>query len=484
MQRSLRARILISLTGVMLIGFAALTIFAGRQMSAGTINDFKEGVVQQAQLIARGLKGSVEHLVEGETSPVFLEELIQDYAGQFNISVALLRGNGNDWLGEPVPSTIAPAITPEVIAAIDGQTIDYTRTDPAGQQTVYTATPIYEDGRLLGVVHIAAPLSGAQSLVLQRWLMLIAGLLILAGISVGVSLWLSASLTRPLAQLQHSALQVAQGDFSQRLPENREDEIGQLAGAFNHMAGQVEAMIEEQRTFAGNASHELRTPLTTIRLRSEALRDGVLDERTARQYIVEIDDETVRLGNLVEDLILISRLDSGRFEAGKEEIDTARFVRWLAQEFAPSLAEKQLHFELILPDDLPPIRAGLIHIQVVFRNILANAIKFTPAGGSISWIVAANHDHFHSTITDTGRGIAPEDLVHLFKRFYRVDQAHTREIPGVGLGLSMVKMIVEFYGGTIEIDSPGVDEGTMVIVQWPYNMPANNHPGPVAEIQD
>ncbi len=391
---SLRARILIALTGLILIGFAALTAFAGQQLSAGTTTDFKERMIEQAQLIARGLKDSVEHLAEGEGNPAAMEEALKEYGNQFGIEVTLLQGNGRSWIGTRFSSTLPPENAPEVATARSGQTGENTRPDAAGQQTIYTAAPIYEDGDILAIIHLATPLTGAQSLIWQRWSILIGGVLILAGLAVAVSLWLSASLTRPLAQLQDSAMQISQGDFSQRLPEDRQDEIGQLATTFNHMSGQVEAMIEEQRTFAGNASHELRTPLTTIRLRSEALRDGVVDEETSRQYIIEIDDEVTRLSGLVEDLILISRLDSGRLQAGHEEIDPIRFVRRLAQEFDPLLTEKQLELDLTLPDHLPAIQASLSHLQVVFRNILTNTIKYSPPNGHISWLVSNQNGLF------------------------------------------------------------------------------------------
>lgn len=465
---SLRTRILLAFTGLILIGFAALTAFAGQQLFAGTTTDFKERMTEQAKLIARGLKDPVEHLAEGKESAADLEEALQEYADQFGIEVSLLQENGRFWLGDPVSSTLSPENAPEVIAALKGKTGENTRQAPSGQQTLYTAAPIEEDDEIIGIIHLASPLTGAQSLIWQRWSFLIGGVLILALLAMGVSLWLSASLTRPLSQLHDSARQIGQGDFSQRLPEDRQDEIGQLAAAFNQMSGQVEAMIEEQRTFAGNASHELRTPLTTIRLRSEALRDGVLDEETSRQYIVEIDDEVARLGRLVEDLILISRLDSGRLQAGREEIDPIRFLHHLAQEFDALLTAKQLRLDLTIPDDLPAIQASLSHLHVVFRNILTNTIKYTPPNGRISWLVSHQKGYFHSSITDTGQGIAPEDLPHLFERFYRADKAHSREIPGVGLGLSLVKMIVEFYGGRIEISSPGIGQGTTVIVQWPF----------------
>jgi signal transduction histidine kinase len=233
------------------------------------------------------------------------------------------------------------------------------------------------------------------------------------------------------------------------------------------MAGQVEAMIEEQRAFAANASHELRTPLTNIRLRSEALRDGHLDPETAQEYAVEIDDEVQRLGNLVQDLLLLSRLDSGRLEAGREQIDTIRLARQLMAEIAPQAEIHNITSQLVAPPMLPLVTAGQAHLIIVFRNLLNNALKFTPDGGMITWKIEETADTLRHTITDTGQGISAEDLTHIFDRFYRAEKSRSRTVPGIGLGLSLVRMIVQFYGGSIRVDSPGVGQGTAVTVNWP-----------------
>jgi signal transduction histidine kinase len=262
-------------------------------------------------------------------------------------------------------------------------------------------------------------------------------------------------------------MQMAQGNFSQRLPDMRRDEFGEVANAFNYMAGQVEAMIEEQRAFASNASHELRTPLTTIRLRSEALRDGELDQATAQQYLVEIDEEVRRLGDLVQDLMMLSRLDAGRLEAGRERIDPIRLARQLLAEIAPQAESRRITLQLDAPQALPPVTAGQAHLMIVFRNLLNNALKYTPDGGSITWQIRETGDAIQHTISDTGQGIAAEDLPRVFDRFYRVDKSRSRTMPGVGLGLSLVRMIVEFYGGTIDLQSEGIGQGVTVTVVWP-----------------
>jgi signal transduction histidine kinase len=226
-------------------------------------------------------------------------------------------------------------------------------------------------------------------------------------------------------------------------------------------------MLEEQKAFASNASHELRTPLTTIRLRSEALREGLVDEETGQQYIAEIDDEVERLGNLVQDIIVLSRLDAGRLDLGSEQIDPLRLAHQLLAEFSIQAEARQITIQLNAPDTVPPVSAGLNHLHMVFRNLLQNALNYTPNGGTVTWQIQVEDHLLHHTIQDTGQGVAPEDLPHLFDRFYRVDKARSRAVPGVGLGLSLVKRIVESYNGRVTLQSPGLDQGTTVHIHWP-----------------
>src|SRR5262249_52562946 len=170
----------------------------------------------------------------------------------------------------------------------------------------------------------------------------------------------------------------------------------------------VESMLEEQRAFASNTSHELRTPLTAIRLRTEALRyDKTLDEATAHQYVEEIDEEVARLGNLIQELTLLSRFDAGRAELGKDQVDMQRFATSLQHQVTQA-TEKAIQISLELPNEPLPVNASLSHLTVVFRNILDNAIKYTPEGGQITWKMVKEGQGVRSTIRDTRRGVAAE----------------------------------------------------------------------------
>ncbi|MFN2104130.1 MAG: sensor histidine kinase, partial [Candidatus Promineifilaceae bacterium] len=153
--------------------------------------------------------------------------------------------------------------------------------------------------------------------------------------------------------------------------------------------------------------------------------------------------------------------------AGREQVDSARLARQLISEIAPLAERRDITVQLDTGTDLPPVTAGSAHLMIVFRNLLNNALKYTPDGGEITWQIQAGEGTIQHTISDTGQGIPSDDLPHVFDRFYRVDQSHSRDIPGVGLGLSLVRMIVELYGGTITLESGGPSQGTTAHVAWP-----------------
>jgi signal transduction histidine kinase len=457
--KSLRTRLLLAYAALILAGFTVLALLAGRQILSGTLQDFSGGIVEQAQLVARVLKEPLEEGTEHGVDQTTLGPILQTYAEQAEADLVVFDNRGQLLASSSANNDIN---TDVVGTALSGNASSETQGN-----MVYAAAPILEDGQVIGVVQVSAPLSAAQNLVWERWLALGGAVLVVTVLAGLAALWLSNTMTQPLAQMQKATVQIAQGDFSQRLPETRQDEIGEVARSFNHMAGQVEAMIEEQRAFASNASHELRTPLTAIRLRSEALREGDLDAATTQQYIVEIDEETQRMGNLVQDLMMLSRLDSGRLEAGREQVDSSRLARQLINEVAPQAERRRITLELNAPSNLPPVTAGSAHLTIVFRNLLNNALKYTPDGGQITWQIQAGDGTIQHTIRDTGQGISADNLPHVFDRFYRVDQSHSREVPGVGLGLSLVRMIVEFYGGKVYLESRGPGQGTTAHVAWP-----------------
>lgn len=448
---SLRSRLIGVYVGLVIVGFGGLTLLAGRQIAISAYDDFGNNLQIHALLLATQLLEPVEH------SSATAVTLMQDSAYKLDAQVALFDPYG------------------EFVASSDGNPTTLIKTDAyvvqpnsTGVETIYVSAPISEDDGLIGIVQIGVPASVPQTAVTQRWIALGIGFLVFSLLGFGVSLWLLTTLTKPLARLENTALQMADGDLSQRVSPLSDDEIGHVGAAFNMMAEQVDNMMAEQRAFAGNASHELRTPLTTIRLRTEWLQSGELDESTSQQYIEEIDSEAQRMSRLVEDLLLLSRLDANRLEAGQEQIDVVRLWQILERKYEDTAVSRQITLKIQYPDSpLPPIQANLNHAQVVFRNVLDNALKYTPSGGSVIVSMQQPGKFVEIRVVDTGRGIASEELALVSKRFYRTDKARSRQTQGTGLGLAMVESILQLYGGSMQINSEGIDQGTAVVIRWP-----------------
>ena len=465
---SLRLRLLLTYLGLIVIGFGGLTWLAGQQLIEGAVEDFTNRLQVEALLIAGTLPELLEHYLEGEVNPREVSAMLSRYAEQLQLGVAILDGSGRVWLESGGSEVEGLKIAPENRR----QTSLVLQPDGQGVLTYYALAPVLYENELLGYVRLAAPAATLQTTINQRRATLGLSFLLFVVLAVLVSLWLSAGLTKPLSRLRTTALKIAQGDLSERISEPGGDEIGVVAQAFNHMAAQVEAMVEEQRAFASNVSHELRTPLTTIRLRTEWLKENDLATETAGQYIREIDGETIRLTDLVDDLILLSRIEANRLTLGQEQIDLVRLIKTLNREFLDITREREI--EIVISDqaDLLPVQANMNHLRVVFRNLLENAIKYTPVGGHIVWQFALEADFLRVVIGDDGQGIPLEALPHVNKRFYRADKARSRQIEGVGLGLALVQSIINLYQGRFQIESAGPGQGTTVTVWWPVRSSA------------
>ncbi len=485
--RRIRTRLLVAYLGILLFGFGALAIVVGQQISSAARADYEQRLQNEIRLIAQGIS---PYITEAGTEDEQLQTILAEYEDQLDGTLTIhgfddYRRDDGPPDGDPPDATTTdggptdgePFVRdtyrdmPEVETAMRGGVVVVERTDTAGVQRLYTASPITNTLRKPLTIQLSVPVANLSSLIWERWLSLALIFALVMLLALIAALWLAQSIIHPLYILRESAVQLSHGDLSHRVDYHGRDEIGEVAQAFNEMAQQVESMLEEQRAFASNTSHELRTPLTTIRLRTEALRyeQPPLETDIRERYITEIDDEVNRMTALIEDLTLLSRLDAGRAELGKNEIDFARLVSSVETRMLPQATTKNIRLVTVnaLDNEMLPVQASLSHLTVVFRNVLDNAIKYTPDGGEVRWTVTKDGHQICSTIEDTGRGIHPDQLPHLFERFYRGDKARSRDVAGTGLGLSIVKSIVEAYGGTVAVSSEGDGKGTRVVIHWP-----------------
>src|SRR5690349_18362568 len=298
-QVSIRTRLLVVYIAILLVGFAGLTLVAGQQISSGSREDYEQRLKGEVTLVAQAVARSVNNYMAGDLSEADLKAAFATYDDPINGSLTyypLSSSHTPDGDHGPRDSF---RNEPELEDALRGGVSLDERVDTTGQDTLFTAAQITYGGNLLGLLQLSAPASNLQTLIIQRWLELAVVLALVTFLGIAAAFWLARSIIQPLYKLRESAIQLSLGDFSHRVHYDNQDEIGEVAHAFNEMAIQVESMLEEQRAFASNTSHEMRTPLTTMRLRTEALRyDPNLKPDVAKRYIEEIDDEVARLGDL------------------------------------------------------------------------------------------------------------------------------------------------------------------------------------------
>ncbi|MGE5552524.1 MAG: two-component system histidine kinase PnpS [Betaproteobacteria bacterium] len=245
-------------------------------------------------------------------------------------------------------------------------------------------------------------------------------------------------------------------------PVRRPDGTISGAVAVLHDVTEVRRLERVRSEFVANVSHELRTPLTSLRGFVETLQDGAADDpATLHRFLQIIASETAHLGRLVDDLLDLSRLESGRLELRLSPVDLGDLIQRTVAFYAPAAQAKGLTLKATVPPDLPPVPGDEDLLEQVLRNLVDNAVKYTPEGGQVDVTaeVVSYPDQRREAVVrvaDTGPGIPPEHLPRLFERFYRVDRARSRQLGGTGLGLAIVKHIAERHGGRAWVESePG-----------------------------
>ncbi|HET9493037.1 MAG TPA: HAMP domain-containing sensor histidine kinase [Chloroflexia bacterium] len=300
-----------------------------------------------------------------------------------------------------------------------------------------------------------------------RGVLVPAGFVALAA-SLLVALLLARSISRPVAGLARATDAMARGDYSQRVPVRGRDELATLSSRFNAMAEEVDRAHRAQRDFVANVSHDLKTPLTSIQGFSQAVLDGAItDEQGYRQAAGIINAEAERMSRLVNELLTLTRLESGLSALDLRPVDVEQVVREQVLAMQPQAAAAGVSLSLSSRAGQLTTPADPDRLKQALGNLVDNALKYTRAGGSVLVDSAPVPGGVRISVRDTGRGIPEEELTRVMERFYRVDKARGAGTTGsLGLGLAIAREIVAAHGGTLEIDSrPG--EGTTVVVTIP-----------------
>lgn len=317
-----------------------------------------------------------------------------------------------------------------------------------------------------GRVLLARDLSSvdAQLHSLRRLLVLVLSFVLLAAAAGGY--WLSSRALRPVDQISARARHIEAHDLNQRLTVVRAgDEFGRLAQVLNDLFGRLERAFQQQRQFLADAAHELRTPVAVVRSQTDV---ALQQERTVPEYahaLKAIRKETEHLSAIVDDLLLIARADAAQLSVQRDLVDLVEIVDECCRSLRPLAYERKLNLDWAVRAELP-IRADGRLLRHATANLLSNAINYTPESGSIHVDTRREPDSAVLEVTDTGIGIAPDELAQVFDRFYRAKRPDGLVGEGSGLGLAIVKMIAELHGGSIDVDScPGA--GSTFVLRIP-----------------
>jgi signal transduction histidine kinase len=458
---SLRLRLFLTYGAVVLVSL--ITVAAGLTV---LLRGYADRISRERlELSARPIQVQAALLVRGNATQQEIFDALQEQADNNRIYLMFIDDSGN------ILKEIHPQQLRSISASASAMPQGITRLATGRFRTldgalfVYAAYPVSaQNSQITGAsaLVLAVPrLSTLAVLGNLTWPFLLAAGISLV-ISLLISLWLGSSIYRPLAGVKSAAQKIAQGDYSQRVPEEGPTEVKELAASFNHMTSEVEQSQMRLHHFVADVSHELKSPLTSIQGFAQALLDGTAaDEETRAKAAGIIESEARRLRRQVDELLELSRMQSGQARLIKELADMSDVLSRSVEIYSVQAKEKQVELRLHTEPCLT-VMGDADRLEQVFNNLLDNAIKNSPSGAAVNVTANRGGDMVNVTVADSGPGIPADHLPHVFERFYQVTGVRT----GVGLGLTIAREIVLAHGGAIEVSSqPG--EGARFTVNLP-----------------
>ena len=343
---------------------------------------------------------------------------------------------------------------------------------PVGAEALELGAAIVVDGQTVGtLLATTGDLSGHSEF--ERLFLetvnraVVWAVLLVAGAALLAAVVLSRQLVAPLRQLTSAAEAMAGGDLSQRVDVRAGDEVGDLAVAFNRMAGDLQNAEAQRRQMTADIAHELRNPLSVIRGNLEAIFDGLYPADV--EHLSPIYEETLLLQRLVEDLRLLSLADAGQLELIHSDVDVERLLAGVVEGAQAVAQDKGITLQVETTREPLVVDGDADRLRQVVGNLVSNALRYTPVGGTVTLGARSSGSRVRVTVADTGPGIPAKDLPHVFDRFYRGDSARDRASGGSGLGLAIARALVEAHGGTISVES-AAGQGAMFLVELPVSL--------------
>ncbi len=316
--------------------------------------------------------------------------------------------------------------------------------------------PIAANGQMVGTLLVAAhdvPASPARGFLRSVNVSVLLGGLVAGLVALLLGSLLFFQITTPMRRLARAAQGIAAGDLSQRVPVALNDEVGQLARSFNGMAESLQQMEWQRQNMMADIAHELRTPLAVIQSNVEAMLDGVLPAN--REELESIHQETLLLNRLIGDLRTLSLAEAGQLALDKQSLDLGVVVARAAEKFHLRAQAQNTTLRVEPAAGLPPVLADAGRIEQVLSNLLDNALRYA-AGGRVTLGAQAVPGGVQVWVSDSGPGFSPNELPHVFERFWRAERSDERQAAGSGIGLALVKQLAEAHGGQVNVQSaPG-----------------------------
>jgi signal transduction histidine kinase len=332
------------------------------------------------------------------------------------------------------------------------------------ERYIATVTPFISDEENKGYVYMFKDTRDVEDLIAQlnRHFLLATALLLF--FMLVIIYFLSKALTRPLIAMKEATTKLSKGNFSVAVPVRSHDELGELAQSIQSLADELNYLKKERNEFLASISHELRTPLTYIKGYADVARRKDLDDSERSRYLEIIHDESERLNRLLDELFNMARMDLNTFTISKETVQLSSFLRNIHEKVLPAFTNERIQLNLECKDDLF-IDIDPSRFEQVILNLLDNALKYSNEYTVTTIKATECLGRISISIIDQGVGIPPEDISHIFDRLYRVEKSRARDTGGFGLGLSIVKQLVEIQGGTISVKSD-LKQGTCFTITF------------------
>jgi two-component system OmpR family sensor kinase len=469
--RSLRNRLAV-VFGLIVLGAIGTIYLTVTPRLEERLRDQKlDRLTEDAQRNVEGRTGFAARFVEdsvGESaSPPLAERSVNSAATAASAEVLILeRLDGTPAAvtlkmdSAPDGGIVESDVTSLALDAVEARRpVSATEATSAGRQAL-VAYPLIDDQKVKGVAVFADTLDEVEGNVslIRRQILLSGGVALVIALIAGYLV--ARALSQRVGRLEHAARKVAAGDFSNPIRADSDDELGQLAAAFDDMQNQLARLDRARKQFIASASHELRTPIFSLGGFLELLADEDLDEETRRTFLDQLRGQVDRMRKLATELLDLSRLEAGALELRPEPTDVGQLAREVAGEFTPAAQRHDSAVRLELPDEPIELDCDPERVAQVLRILLDNALVHTPTGTGVLVSAARRNGHVRLEVSDRGLGIKRQNMPHIFEPFFTSNE----EAPGAGLGLAIARELAERMQGRLTVRSvPGSTTFSLVI---------------------